>query len=187
MSSGGLRLALTTEGSGSSTRTDSACNPRLPWATPNSTRVPCLRVAVPAGNAEAWTKTSPPSSFERKPKPLSASNHFTLPVGTLPVLEVVAAGLQPSRDGAEGVPAPYADAMPEPLTGPRPADRLSGRLVAAGGVVFLAGLLALGITLALWAKRGSAPGGLAALALLCPVGFGVAFAGLVVQARAGRR
>jgi len=77
--------------------------------------------------------------------------------------------------------------MPEPLTGPRPAERLSGRLVAAGGVVFLAGLLALGTALALWAKRGSAPGGLAALALLCPIGFAVAFAGLVVQARAGRR
>jgi hypothetical protein len=77
--------------------------------------------------------------------------------------------------------------VPDPLTGPRQADRLSGRLVAAGGVVFLAGLVALGIALALWAKRGSAPGGLAALALLCPIGFAVAFAGLVVQARAGRR
>ncbi|HYJ75254.1 MAG TPA: hypothetical protein VEV65_06610 [Kineosporiaceae bacterium] len=77
--------------------------------------------------------------------------------------------------------------MPDPLTDPRQADRLSGRLVAAGGVVFLAGLVALGIALALWAKRGSAPGGLAALALLCPIGFAVAFAGLVVQARAGRR
>jgi hypothetical protein len=77
--------------------------------------------------------------------------------------------------------------VPEPRTDPPPADRLSGRLVAAGGVVFLVGLLALGVALALWAKRGSAPGGLAALALLCPVGFAVAFAGLVVQARAGRR
>ena len=69
----------------------------------------------------------------------------------------------------------------------RPADRLSARLVVTGGVVFLMGLLALGIALAIWAKQGSAPGGLAALALLCPIGFGVAFAGLVVQARAGRR
>jgi hypothetical protein len=77
--------------------------------------------------------------------------------------------------------------VPAPATGPGPADRLSGRLVAIGGIVFLAGLLALGIALALWAKRGSAPGGLAALALLCPIGFAVAFAGLVVQARAGRR
>jgi hypothetical protein len=66
-------------------------------------------------------------------------------------------------------------------------DRISGRLVVAGGVVFLAGLLALGLTLALWARNGSAPGALAALALLCPVGFAVAFAGLVVQVRAGRR
>jgi len=77
--------------------------------------------------------------------------------------------------------------VPDPLTGPRPADRLPGRLVATGGIVFLVGVLALGIALAVWAKRGSAPGGLAALALLCPIGFAVAFAGLVVQARAGRR
>ena len=78
-------------------------------------------------------------------------------------------------------------AQPQPLTDPRPPERLSGRLVAIGGVVFLVGLLALGLALALWAKHGSAPGGLAALALLCPIGFAVAFAGLVVQARAGRR
>jgi hypothetical protein len=66
-------------------------------------------------------------------------------------------------------------------------ERLSARLVTTGGVVFLIGLLALGIALAVRAKSGSAPGGLAALALLCPIGFAVAFAGLVVQARAGRR
>jgi hypothetical protein len=110
-----------------------------------------------------------------------------LPVGTSKSLPVVAASSQPSRDTAEGAPAPYAGAVSDPVTAPRPADRLSGRLVAVGGVVFLAGLAALGIALALWAKRGSAPGGLAALALLCPIGFAVAFAGLVVQARAGRR
>jgi hypothetical protein len=68
-----------------------------------------------------------------------------------------------------------------------PPERLSGRLVTAGGVVFLAGLLALGMALALWRRDGSAPGALAALALLCPIGFAVAFAGLVVQGRAGRR
>jgi hypothetical protein len=66
-------------------------------------------------------------------------------------------------------------------------DRRSGRLVAAGAVVFLVGLLALGVTVAVWARQGSAPGAVAALALLCPVGFAVSFAGLVVQARAGRR
>jgi hypothetical protein len=66
-------------------------------------------------------------------------------------------------------------------------DRLSGRLVVTGGLVFLGGLLALGLALALWARDGSAPGGVAALALLCPVGCAVAFAGLVVQARSGRR
>jgi hypothetical protein len=69
----------------------------------------------------------------------------------------------------------------------QPPDRLSGRLVVAGGMVFLAGLLALGLALALWARHGSAPGAVAALALLCPIGFAVSFAGLVVQARAGRR
>jgi hypothetical protein len=66
-------------------------------------------------------------------------------------------------------------------------DRLSRRLVVTGGLVFLGGLLALGLALALWARDGSAPGGVAGLALLCPVGFAVAFAGLVVQARSGRR
>ena len=85
-------------------------------------------------------------------------------------------------------------AYPGPVPSPSPgspalsaADRRAGRLVAAGGVVFLVGLLALGVTLAMWARQGSAPGVLAALALLCPVGFAVSFAGLVVQARAGRR
>ena len=68
-----------------------------------------------------------------------------------------------------------------------PPERLSGRLVVAGGLIFLAGLVSLGVALALWARDGSAPGGVAVLALLCPAGFAVAFAGLVVQARAGRR
>ena len=80
--------------------------------------------------------------------------------------------------------------MPSPSPGSSglsAADRRAGRLVATGAVVFLAGLLALGVALALWARQGSAPGVLAALALLCPVGFAVSFAGLVVQARAGRR
>jgi hypothetical protein len=81
------------------------------------------------------------------------------------------------------VPVPESS----PSGPPRQPDRLSGRLVVAGGVVFIAGLLALGLALAFWAKRGSAPGGLAALALLCPIGFALAFAGLVVQARAARR
>jgi hypothetical protein len=77
--------------------------------------------------------------------------------------------------------------VPAPRPGPEPTERLSDRLVVTGGVVFGVGLLALGIALAFWAKHGSAPGGLAALALLCPIGFAVAFTGLVVQARAGRR
>src|SRR5262245_63933831 len=64
-------------------RTWSAWSPRRPWAIPNSTRVPGLRVVVPSGNASLRTYTSGPSSCDRKPKPFSASNHFTLPVGTV--------------------------------------------------------------------------------------------------------
>ncbi len=70
---------------------------------------------------------------------------------------------------------------------PAPPERLSARLVVAGGLVFFVGTVALALTLALWVKRGSSPGALAALALLCPIGFALAFAGLVVQVRAARR
>ena len=38
---------------------------------------------MPAGRASLCTKTSGPSSRERKPKPFSGLNHLTLPVGTL--------------------------------------------------------------------------------------------------------
>ncbi len=82
MSSAGLRCALTTDGSGSSTLTDRACGPRRPSATPKSTLVPGFGDAMPAGSAEACRKTSSPSSLAMKPKPRSASNHLTLPVGT---------------------------------------------------------------------------------------------------------
>jgi hypothetical protein len=73
---------------------------------------------------------------------------------------------------------------PPPREAPRAGT--ADRLVIAGGVVFLLGLLALGLTLALWGRDGSAPGAAAAAALLCPIGFAISFAGLVVQAR-GRR
>ena len=82
MSSAGLRAALATEGTGSSSLTDSACGPRRPSATPKSTLVPGLGAATPAGSAEACRKTSSPSSLAMKPKPRSVSNHLTLPVGT---------------------------------------------------------------------------------------------------------
>src|SRR5215471_5086612 len=81
ISSGFLRLVLVTVGGGSSMRTWSAWTPRRPSATPNSTRCPA-RSTEPAGRAEEWTNTSPPSSRVRKPNPLSASYHLTLPVGT---------------------------------------------------------------------------------------------------------
>src|SRR5680860_91430 len=81
MSSGGLRCAADTDGGCSSTCTERACLPLRPSATPNSTLAPGLTV-VPGGSAEACRKTSSPSSVARKPKPRSASNHLTLPVGT---------------------------------------------------------------------------------------------------------
>src|ERR1700746_310019 len=79
--SGLFRLVLATVGVGSSTRTWRACTPRRPSATPNSTRWPDLST-VPEGSAEECTNTSPPPSRDRKPNPLSASYHLTLPVGT---------------------------------------------------------------------------------------------------------
>src|SRR5665811_2246047 len=74
------------DGMGSRTRTDSACAPRLPWTTPNSTRVPPLSVVTPSGNASACRNTYAPSSSLRKPKPFLASYHLTLPVGTAHLL-----------------------------------------------------------------------------------------------------
>src|SRR5580693_3682652 len=84
ISSGFLRACLVaaTVGGGSRTRTWSACAPRRPSATPNSTRCPCRSAVVPEGSADECTKTSPPSSRARKPYPLSESYHLTLPVGT---------------------------------------------------------------------------------------------------------
>jgi hypothetical protein len=69
-------------------------------------------------------------------------------------------------------------------------DRRPGtadRLVMAGGVIFLLGLVALGVTLAVWGGGERVPLAAAGAALLCPVGFAVSFAGLVVQARERRR
>src|SRR5450759_160366 len=78
----------TTDGAGSSTRKDSACAPRRPSTTPNSTRVPPLRLVTPAGKASACRNTSVPSSSLMKPKPFSASYHLTLPKGTTHLLLV---------------------------------------------------------------------------------------------------
>src|SRR5437762_3584541 len=49
---------------------------------PKSTRWPGLSSPTPSGRAALCTKTSPPSSRVRKPKPFSVSYHFTRPVGT---------------------------------------------------------------------------------------------------------
>ena len=67
------RWLRTTEGAASSTRSESACLPRRPSATPNSTRVPPRSSVTPAGRAEAGTWTSSPSSVWANPKPLVES------------------------------------------------------------------------------------------------------------------
>lgn len=82
MSSVSRRCARTPEGEPSSV-SDSACGPRRPSATPYSTRAPGL-MRVPSGTADAWRKTSTPSSPAMKPKPLASSKNFTLPVGMAP-------------------------------------------------------------------------------------------------------
>src|ERR1700712_1218142 len=82
-SSGERRLASATEGSGSTSRTWSACGPRRPSARPNSTRWPAFRASTSRGSDPLGTYTSAPSSWERKPNPFSASYHLTLPVGTV--------------------------------------------------------------------------------------------------------
>src|SRR5271156_5023345 len=76
------RRVLVRLGGGSSSLRLNACGPRLPEATPNSTRCPALSPSTPAGNADERTYTSSPSSCDRKPNPFSESYHFTLPVGT---------------------------------------------------------------------------------------------------------
>jgi hypothetical protein len=73
------------------------------------------------------------------------------------------------------------------VTTPLPARGLADRLVIGGGIVFLVGLLTLALVMLLFARDGGAPGALAGLALLCPIGFAISFSGLVVQARGRRR
>ncbi|MFN0284455.1 MAG: hypothetical protein ACKVZ6_21090 [Kineosporiaceae bacterium] len=71
---------------------------------------------------------------------------------------------------------------------PTPPERgLADRLVIGGGIVFLVGLLTLSLVMVLFARDGDAPGAIAVLALLCPIGFAISFSGLVVQARQRRR
>jgi hypothetical protein len=61
------------------------------------------------------------------------------------------------------------------------------RLVLAGGVVFLLGLIALGVAMLISVRRGSAPVAIAALTLLIPIGLAISFSGLVVQFRGRNR
>src|SRR5450756_1084982 len=136
MSSAGLRWDFVIDGTGSRTWTDRACGPRRPSATPKSTRVPGLGAVTPAGSAEACRKTSPPSSSEAmKPKPRSASNHLTLPVGTgtsdwsgPPV--AMAGHRDCCRSQRIGTAAPA-----HPARGAGPADPARGPCVDADGAV----------------------------------------------------
>ncbi len=127
-SSGLRRCAAATEGAGSSTVTDSAWSPRWPATTPNSTRWPGLSASTPSGSTDECTKTSPPSSRERKPKPFSLLNHLTLPVGTSDLVLVartlVAPRRKPPRPDA-GRGALDSSAAGQPMT------RLRTRLMAS--------------------------------------------------------
>lgn len=60
------------------------------------------------------------------------------------------------------------------------------RLLVAGGLAVLVGIMALGLALALSARSGSAPAALLLVGALAPIGFALAFAGLVRQGRSGR-
>ncbi len=73
-------------------------------------------------------------------------------------------------------------AGPPPST-PTAADRLT----VAGGVVLVIGVAALAVTLVVWASGGDAPVVATVLSLLCPVGFAMCLAGLVLQVRRRRR
>ena len=105
MSSAGLRDPLTTDGAADRTDSDSACLPRRPSTTPNSTLVPGLRAATPAGRVETCTNTSSPSSDVMKPKPFSESYHLTVPVGTTASL-THRHGRRGSRRPARAFPRP---------------------------------------------------------------------------------
>src|ERR1700761_9121509 len=101
------RRVLVRLGGGSISLRLRACGPRRPEAIPNSTFWPALSPSTPAGSADERTYTSSPSSCDRKPNPLSASYHLTLPVGT--GLTCLSDGI-PRMDNTRRVP-PTQDAM----------------------------------------------------------------------------
>ena len=128
-SSGLRRCAAATDGAGSRSVTESAWSPRWPATTPNSTRWPGLSASTPAGSTDECTKTSPPSSRERKPKPFSLLNHLTLPVGTsVLVLVLVVPGAV-----REGWCARTAKTAPDSTTAGR-KTRQPPRLMVQGPV-----------------------------------------------------
>lgn len=94
----------------------------------------------------------------------------------------------PTRRPAVRAPD-YPGAVSDPSTAPQAGSgrSLADKLVIGGGAVFVAGLLALALAMVLFVRDGLAPGVVAGLALLCPIGFAVSFSGLVVQARERRR
>lgn len=100
MSSVSRRAALGASFAAPSTRSESACGPRRPSAMPYSTRAPGA-MRVPSGTAEAWRKTSTPSSPAMKPKPLASSKNFTLPLGIAPSRASVGGAL-PHRTSVVG-------------------------------------------------------------------------------------
>src|SRR5262249_23774095 len=75
--------ASVTDGGESSNLTCNAWLPLRLSTTPNSTRWPVFSSPTPDGSAALCTKTSPPSSLVRNPKPFSWSYHFPRTVGTL--------------------------------------------------------------------------------------------------------
>ena len=71
------------------------------------------------------------------------------------------------------------------MTAPRRSA--ADALLVVGGVVFVVGLAAVLGTFALWGRAGTLVGVVNGLTFLAPLGFAVAFGGLVVSARTRRR
>ena len=89
ISSGDLRSAFATDGGGVEQLHLQRLVALATLRRPRTRRAaPFLSVVTPAGSASERTKTSPPSSGLRKPKPFSVSYHLTLPVGTVDLTDL---------------------------------------------------------------------------------------------------